>query len=103
MASVTDRFPFLAGPLQRDSTVYAFPHDLEIVFYVISVSVDIFKETITLPGVARKMMYKSVDKGIHFSLFSKSNQDLFYTFKKNILVLNYLCYQNVSQNYADTL
>ena len=47
--------------------------------------VDILKETITLPGVARKLIYKSVDKDIHFPLFSKKSKDLYYTFKKNII------------------
>ena len=48
-------------------------------------NVDIFKESITLPGVARKLLYKSVSPSVHFSLFNKNNADLYHTFRANIV------------------
>ena len=45
--------------------------------------IDIFKDYVTLPGVARKMLYES--SGSKFSLINKENADLYYTMKKNIV------------------
>ena len=45
--------------------------------------VDIFKDYITLPGVARKMNYQSSDSKL--ALFNKDNADLYYSFKQNIV------------------
>ena len=45
--------------------------------------IDIFKDFITLPGVARKMLYKSTIS--KFSLFNQNNADLYYTFRQNIV------------------
>ena len=45
--------------------------------------IDIFKDFITLPGVARKMLYDSSDS--NFALFNSDNADLYYTFKQNIV------------------
>ena len=53
---------------------------LEIYF---NQKVDIFKDYITLPGVARKMIYQSSDS--QFALFNKDNADLYYSFKQNIV------------------
>ena len=47
-----------------------------------SQGIDIFKDYITLPGVARKMLYNSSHS--NFALFNSNNADLYYTFKKNI-------------------
>ena len=44
--------------------------------------IDIFKDYVTLPGVARKMLYESSDS--KFSLINNHNADLYYTIKKNI-------------------
>ena len=41
--------------------------------------IDIFKDYVTLPGVARKILYKSSDS--KFSLINKENADLYYTIK----------------------
>ena len=46
-------------------------------------NVDIFKDYITLPGVARKMIYQSSNS--KFALFNNDNADLYYTFKQNIV------------------
>ena len=46
-------------------------------------NVDIFKDYITLLGVAMKMIYQSSDS--KFDLFNKDNADLYYTFKQNIV------------------
>ena len=43
-----------------------------------SQGIDIFKEYITLPGVARKMLYNSTAS--NFALFNSDNADLYYTF-----------------------
>ena len=45
--------------------------------------IDIFKDYVTLPGVARKMLYNS--SPIKFSLFNNENANLYYTFKQNIV------------------
>ena len=45
--------------------------------------IDIFKDFITLPGVARKMLYTSTNS--KFSLFNEINSDLYYTFRQNIV------------------
>ena len=45
--------------------------------------IDIFKDFITLPGVARKMLYNSSTN--KFSLFNQQNADLYYTFRQNII------------------
>ena len=45
--------------------------------------IDIFKDFITLPGVARKMLYNSSDS--KFALFNETNSDLYYTFRQNIV------------------
>ena len=42
--------------------------------------IDIFKDFITLPGVARKMLYNSSTS--KFSLFNQHNADLYYTFRQ---------------------
>ena len=45
--------------------------------------IDIFKDYITLPGVARKMIYASSES--NFALFNSDNADLYYTFRQNIV------------------
>ena len=45
--------------------------------------IDIFKDYVTLPGVARKMLYESSDS--KFSLINHENADFYYTIKKNIV------------------
>ena len=42
--------------------------------------IDIFKDYVTLPGVARKLLYASTDS--NFSLISQQNADLYYTYRK---------------------
>ena len=45
--------------------------------------IDIFKDYVTLPGVARRMLYNSSNS--KFSLFNYENDHLYYTFKQNIV------------------
>ena len=45
--------------------------------------IDIFKDYITLPGVARRMLYESSKS--NFSLINHNNRDLYYIIKKNII------------------
>ena len=48
-----------------------------------SQEIDIFKDFVTLPGVARKMLFNSsISK---FSLINSDNADLYYTLRKNIV------------------
>ena len=51
---------------------------------------DTFKDFITLPGVARTMIYASCDS--NFALFNSDKADLYYTFKQNIIVLMFTRY-----------
>ena len=46
-------------------------------------NIDLFKDFCTLPGIARQLLFKSIE--VSFSLFAKSNSDMYYTFKKNIV------------------
>ena len=48
-----------------------------------SQKIDIFKDYVTLPGVARKMLYNLSNS--NFAVISSENADLYYTFKKNIV------------------
>ena len=48
-----------------------------------SQKIDIFKDYVTLPGVARKMLYNLSNS--KFAIISSENADLYYTFKKNIV------------------
>ena len=48
-----------------------------------SQKIDIFKDYVSLPGVARKMLY-DLSKS-NFALISPDNADLYYTFKRNIV------------------
>jgi G:T-mismatch repair DNA endonuclease (very short patch repair protein) len=51
-----------------------------------SKNIDLFKSTISVPGVARQLLYKaSTEFGAHFALFDKKNKDLYETFKSNIV------------------
>ena len=48
-------------------------------------NIDIFKMSISIPGVARKLLFQSAfEKGNHFALFDEKNKDLYTTFNKNI-------------------
>ena len=54
-------------------------------FFYKSRNIDIFKMSISIPGVARKLLFKSAfDKGEHFALFDFKNKDLYDKFNKNI-------------------
>ena len=45
--------------------------------------IDIFKDYVALPGVARKLLYASTES--NFSLINQQNADLYYTYGKNIV------------------
>ena len=48
--------------------------------------VDVFKTAISVPGIARQLLFKSARKeNVNFSLFDKQNQDLFRTIKHSIV------------------
>ena len=45
--------------------------------------IDIFKDFVTIPGVARKLLYAYTSS--NFSLINQQNADLYYTYRKNIV------------------
>ena len=45
--------------------------------------IDIFKDFVTIPGVARKLLYASSNS--NFSLINQQNANLYYTYRKNIV------------------
>ena len=48
--------------------------------------VDLFKETISVPGVARKMIFTTARKAnASFALIDKKNEDLYHTISENIV------------------
>jgi hypothetical protein len=48
--------------------------------------IDIFKTAISIPGIARQMLFHScMENGYHFSLFDEANSDLYNTFTSNIV------------------
>lgn len=54
--------------------------------YYFEQNIDIFKCSISVPGLARQMLFESGRKeGAVFSLFDKSNEDLYDTVKQNII------------------
>ena len=48
--------------------------------------VDVFKTAISVPGIARQLLFKTARKeNVNFALFDKQNQDLYRTIKHNIV------------------
>ena len=45
-------------------------------------NIDLFKDTISVPGAARKMLFQSKDS--NFALFDQTNEDLYRKIKQNI-------------------
>ena len=54
--------------------------------YYFARHIDMFKTSISLPGLARQMLFEcGRQAGASFSLFDESNKDLYYTIKDNII------------------
>ena len=54
--------------------------------YYFDRNIDMFKVSISLPGLARQMLFECGRKaGASFSLFDEANKDLYYTIKANII------------------
>ena len=54
--------------------------------YYFKRNIDIFKVSISVPGLARHMLFESGRKaGAYFSLLDEKNKDLYYTIKRNII------------------
>lgn len=54
--------------------------------YYFNKNIDIFKVSISLPGLARQMLFEcGREAGASFALFDESNKDLYYTVKDNII------------------
>jgi len=48
--------------------------------------IDVLKTAISIPGIARQMLFKTArEAGANFSLFDKQNEDLYHTFKNNVV------------------
>ncbi len=48
--------------------------------------VDVFKTAISVPGIARQLLFRTAKKvDANFALFDKQNEDLYKTFKRNIV------------------
>lgn len=71
--NILDTSPFLKAALKL-SEYYRVEHEL-----------DVFKRTISLPGVARILIYRSAyHRGASFYQFDESQADIYALFKKNI-------------------
>ena len=54
--------------------------------YYFDRNINMFKISISLPGLARKMLFEcGRQAGASFALFDESNKDLYYTVKQNII------------------
>ena len=54
--------------------------------YYFDRNIDMFKVSISLPGLARQMLFEcGRQAGASFALFDESNKDLYYTVKQNII------------------
>ena len=54
--------------------------------YYFKRNIDIFKSSISVPGLARQMLFECGRKaGASFALCNEANKDLYYTIKKNII------------------
>ncbi len=48
--------------------------------------IDVFKTAISVPGIARQMLYKTAEEaGAEFSLIDQGNEELHQTIKQNIV------------------
>ena len=51
-----------------------------------TMKIDVFKSAISIPGVARQLVFKTAaESKAYFSLFDKNNSDLYFTFLSNII------------------
>jgi len=48
-------------------------------------NIDLFKETVSVPGVARILIHRSVSQDVGFSLFTKESSDVHRIFENNII------------------
>ena len=55
--------------------------------------IDLFKDYCTLPGIARKLLFKSTN--VNFALMDENNADLYHTFKKILLEVLQLYLQGI--------
>jgi hypothetical protein len=53
-------------------------------FYV-NMKVDIFKDCISIPGVARKLVFRTSTQSAHFAIPDKSNKEIYEVLKKNLV------------------
>ena len=51
-----------------------------------SQDIDLFKDAITVPGIARRLIFREAERrGAHFALFGKLQEDMYRDFKRNIV------------------
>ncbi|XP_060570376.1 uncharacterized protein LOC132728723 [Ruditapes philippinarum] len=54
--------------------------------YFVERNIDVFKDCISVPGAARKMLYKAgFDQGASFALINRQDEDLYHVLKSNIV------------------
>ncbi len=54
--------------------------------YFLKQNVDVFKDNVSVPGIARRLLYQSgVEQGASFSLIDKGDSDLYDTLKANLI------------------
>lgn len=75
---------FLQFYNNRDVEPFVEAVEKMMVFYVKN-GIDLFKDTISVPGAARQMLMKMKDPDCHFTLFSNFNKDIYMKIKNNIV------------------
>ncbi len=54
--------------------------------FYIDKGIDVFKTAISVPGIARQMLFKTAEEsGAEFSLMDPANEELYQTIKQNIV------------------
>lgn len=49
-------------------------------------NIDVFKDAVSVPGIARRLLFQSaLDNGSYFERLGEENEDLYMTYKKNIV------------------
>jgi hypothetical protein len=59
--------------------------DKMLQFYNEHMQIDVFKDAVSVPGIARRLLFKTAkEEGANFALFPKQDEDLYLTMKKNL-------------------
>ncbi len=56
--------------------------------YFLEQRIDVFKDNVSVPGIARRLLYESgIKQGASFSLIDKDDEDLYHAFKPTLSVV----------------